>query len=231
MAEDKGKKVAHQEGSSELPPPGDVRRDVLKERQDVLEQRAEELAEERQVHSINPDALKVENELAQHFNYQEGTMLYVTNARNDRRYRWANHASQHGIDVTKRMRKGWQVVRGADKECEHVAAADVIRRIGVLMLLWTTPENYEKLERYEEHKRQRIYGKGGALDAEITDHAGKHPGAFVLRETQRSSKIGTAAEMLGRPGMSSGMAHTAAQMLGEKLRDEIPGLPIPGKGR
>ena len=235
MAEDKdtgkaGKKIVYRDPTTqELPPPGDARNEELKKREDTLEQKAEELADQNEVYAIDPKALKIENELAQHFDYQEGTMLVVTNPQPGRVYNWANHASQHGIDVTRKMAQGWQVVKSEDPECEHMRGADGTRRIGDLMLLWTTPEQKARLDAYETGRRDRIYGPSGTVEQEMRDLSAKHPNSFVVRPAQRTSRVGTAAELLGPKHVSPGMRETAARMLGEKLRNEVPGLPIPGK--
>ncbi len=218
-------KIVYQGDKDPLPPPGDERREKLAQREDALEKKAEELSEKMEAYSLDPSKLKVENELAQHFDFSLKTMLKVTNAKPDRAYCWANHSAQHGFDVTAKMSIGWQVVKGNDPECEEHKGTDTTRRIGDLILMWMPKDRYERLESFRAEQRSRIYDSE-ALTQEMRDHARKHSGSFIVLPTAHSSKVGSAQEFFGGP---SPVHAQATEMLGNMLKEEIPGLPLPGK--
>jgi hypothetical protein len=231
MVKDEKGKTTIQFDAPPLPPPGDARRDELKRRQDDLEQKAEELADKMELHAIDPQALEVENELAQHFDPELGTMLHVTHARPDRAYCWANASTQQGIDITRKKAQGWQLVSGRDKECAHLKDAAGLRRIGDAVLMWMPIERKRALDRAQEEKTRRIYK---AVAEPIADIAAKSGGAIVFHDAvgergpgkrgYESRVVGSAQEM-----KQELLRSEASRVLGNMLKEEIPGLPIPGK--
>jgi len=222
-------KVVHQEPSSPLPPPGDERKDELKRREDVLAEKAEQIAKENEVYAIDPNSLKVDNELAQYWDPQEGTMLRVTDAQPGRAYNWANHAVQHGTDVTRKLSRGWKVVSSGDPECIHLKSADGTRRVGDLMLLWMPAERAEMLKVKDEARADTIYGKNSPINQEIEDLARKRPNSFILHEPRVTTSSGNLGQMIQSANASDAARTQAAKMLGNMLKNEVPGIPIPGR--
>ncbi len=118
----------------DLPPPGDARRSVLKQRTDKLEQEAEERAESTERVRIDPKKFEVENEIAQHFNDME-----VTNRLPEYDYSWV-FTGLNGIKIREKISmlpRGWHVVQGDDPECIELKGigADTTRRVGDTILM------------------------------------------------------------------------------------------------
>jgi gas vesicle protein len=221
--------VVHQEPSTPLPPAGDERKEELKKREDVLQEKAEQISDKNEVYAINPDAMKVDNELAQFWDAEDGTMLGVTDPIPGRAYNWANHSSQHGVDVKRKMSRGWKVVSGNDPECTAARGADGTRRIGDLMLMWMPVELSERIKERDKAKAEKIYGRNSSINQEIEDLARKRPNSFVLHEPRSTSKTGDLGQMIQSAGASDLARTQATRMLGNMLKNEIPGLPIPGR--
>jgi len=230
MAE-KEPKIVHKEQSQPLPPAGDERREVLRKREDNLQEQAEAMAETTDAYAMDPKALKVDRELAQHYDFDENTMLKITNRNPNRRYTWGNFSSQHGIDVRRKMGMGWKPVSGSDPECSELKAADGTRTIGDVMLMWTTPENKARIDRMHQAKRDRVYQTAVTQEQEMADFARKHPNAFIIRPSKLESQVGRASDFVGPKGQQAAPVsrEIAAKMLGDMVREEIPGVPIPGK--
>lgn len=145
-------------GPSPLPPPGDERRDVLKEREDAL---AEKIARIEEVLGLDNSAgppvklskFAISNEIASKFD-----MLRVTEAQAEYAYYWANFSSQHGIDVTAHQVAGYEVVCGDMPEARECKDELGRRRIGDVILMRTPVDNYLELLRLDRQKREMREG-------------------------------------------------------------------------
>lgn len=140
----------------DLPPAGFKRNEVLAERKDALEQQAEETAAALEVETINPDKLKVENEIAQHFD-AASHMLKVTNPDPAYRYCWV-FSGMHGLMITNKQIEGWVVVQGDDEEAlEHRGiGADTTRRVGDTILMKIPLDKFLIVERRQKANAQRF---------------------------------------------------------------------------
>jgi len=219
---DKTKDIQKPERGADLPPPGDARREELRRREDELQARGEEIAAKLDLNAIDPDVLKIDNEIASHYDREAGTVIHISNPQSDRAYCWANYICQHGNDVIRRKAVGWQLVSGNDPECRDLRDEQGRRKLGDLVLMWIPRARKEQLDALQEAKTKRRYE---AEEETMRDIADRHPGKFIVHSPRVSSYVGSRAEAM------DALKGEASRRLGNMLRNEIPGLPIPGKGR
>src|SRR5215468_5347610 len=107
-----GRTIPQGPGAEALPPPGDARRDTLKQRTDDLQKQADELAAEMQVHVGRP--VSIDNEIAAYVNYldpphKDPTMQYC----------WAfcdPYGKVGNQPVMRKKAEGWEPVRASDPD-------------------------------------------------------------------------------------------------------------------
>ena len=134
---------------------GHKRDEENRKRTDVL---AAEIEKDAEAGGLNTDALKVENEIAQHFDEFTG-QLTVTNPQAGRHYVWIK---AHNIVTSSYKAMGFQPVKGDDPECAEykgmdAAGASSLRGVGDVLLYWCPVALHEKRDRhYEETARNKI---------------------------------------------------------------------------
>lgn len=143
-----------QAGPSELPPPGDARRDELKKRDDDLNMRLKAIEEALGLdNSAGPTVdvarIPIENEIASKFDY-----LKVSEAQPEYAYYWANVASQYGLDVTAHQVMGYEIVCGSMPEAMNCKDELGRRKIGDVILMRIKLDEYLKLRQLDRQKRQ-----------------------------------------------------------------------------
>lgn len=221
-------------GDGALPPPGDERRDELKRREDMLQGFAEKLSAEQEVHAIDPKALEVDRELAQHFDPVSLSMLRVTNMQPGWEYTWQNAVNQSGLQVMMKKYDGWQVVSGSDPEAIEHKTADGTRRIGDVLLMKIPTDRKHQLDRRDELRRERVQR---GVSAELEDLGRKMQGRGLrvhTPNTDSSDRGFMTQEQTYDPRrrfIRDTVQAEASRVIGEKLREEVPGVPIPGKER
>lgn len=174
MADPKKPTVVHQGagGVDTLPPAGDARRDVLAQRTDELEQKAEELADATGMHALNPEAFEIENDIGQHFNEME-----VPYARPEYAYKWEQRDIGNKFGNRHYLRAhalGWRKVYADDpdaKGLEHCVMPDGGIAVGDVILMRIPRGRYIELRRQEylNVKRQEQ-----GIDGELRDRAERH---------------------------------------------------------
>jgi len=218
-------------GDSTLPPPGDERKEVLAERQDKLEEKAETLANEQELHAIDPSAMEIEPELARGFDPATMSIMNVTNKQPGWVYSWQNHQSQSGLQVMMKKYDGWIVVSGPDPEAIEHKIADGTRRIADVLLMRIPEERKKALDARDQLKRERTE-KGVAADLE---HMGRkyrdrglkvHTPEMSTEEGSRHRSRGFAESRQAGDPRQNMVVKEATRALGEKMREEVPGLPI-----
>ena len=218
-----------------LPPAGDARRDELKRREDDLQRQVDELSATSEIGAIDPRAFEVDREIAHHYDPQSMSVLSITNPRPEREYCWTNFVSQHGSMVWLKKAEGWQVVQGDDPECrDSMSGADTTRRRGDLILMWISKARKASLDQIAINRAER---QRHGIVSELHDHAARTEGKIIVHDpdagdTSKHSRhtrtVGTASETLLTPRQQA-IVSEAKRNLGEALRNEIPGLPIPGR--
>lgn len=126
--------MARRNGDADLPPAGDERRDVLKERTDTLQQEAEERAALLELDRMNPNVLAPDREIRQHFDaFNE---LAVSQAQDEFEYCWV-FAGRNSYWIRWKSAQGFEVVQNDMPEAqEHRGiGADSTRRVGDTILM------------------------------------------------------------------------------------------------
>ncbi len=134
--------VAYQ-GTSTLPPPGDARRDTLKQRTDDLQERGEKMAAEQELESFDPSKLSVDREIQYSL-----SALGVSGRKKGYEYKWVrdpNTTAGPSMAVTKEVSRTvayngvsyptWQVVMGEMPEALERKTVSGDRRVGDCILL------------------------------------------------------------------------------------------------
>ena len=144
-----------QVGPSELPPPGDARRDELQRRNEELEARLARLEEALELDNSDPrgqvdiSKLAIENEIASKID-----MLRVDDALPEYHYYWANFAAMHGLDVTSHQVQGYEVVCGDMIEAKRCRDELGRRKIGDTILMRIPLDKHLELLQLDRLKRQ-----------------------------------------------------------------------------
>lgn len=145
-------------------PAGHKRDEEKRKRADTL---AAEIEKDAEAGSLNPDALKIENEVAQHFNEFTG-QLDVSNRQAGRYYVWVKC---HNTVTAAYKAMGFQPVKGDDPECEEYkgndcAGASSLRGVADVLLYWCPIDLHERRDRhYEEQAAQKI----GTVEEALAD--------------------------------------------------------------
>ena len=117
MTEDNGIKIINADDAEKLDPglpeAGWQRQEELAKRKDSLQQAAEEVSDEREVHSFDPAKLEPILEILQ--NIDE---LAVENPQPGMTYFWC-YEGGNGRFITIAQRLGWEVVKTADPGQSH----------------------------------------------------------------------------------------------------------------
>lgn len=205
----------------DLPPAGYKRDEELSRRTDALEEAAESLPERGR---IPEKLLKPDREIQKMF--EDYNMLEVTNAQDGWVYCWVPTIT-NGIHISAKKSQGWFVVQGDDPECrEKKIREDTTRRIGDVLLMKTTEENYAKIIRHEELKKVK---REQAAMADVEMIVSRHPKVFRLRTDLSEVSIGgrNLEEVIQQRSAARGVALKGVNNM---LREgRVPGLMKPGK--
>lgn len=220
-----------------LPPPGDARRETLRQRADRLAQEAEELSNDLERESIDPTKLRVENDIAQSFvpDFEtENWNLPVSNARPGYVYKWVFRDPGGRFGNTFVMRERipvngpWEVVSGTGPECpearEHLFA-DGTRVVGDVLLMRIRKDFHTMLLRRQAARTERFEH---SITSRLEELGERARGRGVKVHTDASTMNPKMAERL--------FNSTHAQKLVERTVDQMiregrmPGVPAPGRG-
>lgn len=202
-------------------PPGDERREAAAQATDELAERAETLGGDGG--AINPNAFKVENELAQHFN-----ILAVTNQDPAYRYGWI-YLGQYGLQIKMKLAQGWEVVQGDMLEAVELKGigADTTRKLGDVMLMRCRMDRYLALQRIETVKRGRQEEGIAARFQEILGPYHKRYGATAIvngQDVMTGERVD--ARRLDHMWKRSQAAAAGTKIVDTMLRDgRMPGVP------
>lgn len=216
-------------GVDALPPAGDARRDVLRQRDDQLAEQAEGLSGEGG--AIDPRALEVENEIGAAFNEMD-----PPHKRADMRYKWVYRApftrSATGMQsFTQAKAEGWQPVRENDPDgkdmdhCETTPEGFIV--VGDVILMRLPIERYVRIRRAAKDQTMRRETAINADLAAIARSAGSrmYDTAELEQVNQRWSET---MEARAKTAMAGQMAN---KQMDKWIRDgRVPGVPAP-RGR
>lgn len=209
----------------QLPPAGHKRTEELKRREASLNEQAEQEMNQVERHAIDPEKLKLDNEIQQHFD--EFNELAVTNPDPSYVYCWTN-AGYNGLFVKLKMAEHWEVVQGDMEEArEHRGiAADTTRRVGDVILMRIRKDYYKRLLRQRQAKAERNLN---GITSNLQDLAHKY------RDTGVKVKMiedGTMDDRTLDTMAKRAQAQSTAQRMQDKWLREgtMPGMPAPGTG-
>lgn len=161
-------------GVEELPPAGYERDEELAERTDRLAEKAEVFAESMEVERIDPKKLKVESEIAQHFDELEVdgadpsyVYCWVFSGLGGRMIRQKRTEYQ---TMTHRNDGAWEIVQGDSEEALALKgmAGDTTRRLGDVILMRLRKDHYKLLENARKLQSAR---RSAATESELVEHA------------------------------------------------------------
>jgi hypothetical protein len=208
---------AEEQINANLPPPGAARRDVMAERQDKLEQLAEEQAVDSG--SINPKVLEPDREIQREIHFGG---LEVTDQQAGFVYSWACTAA-NSIMVQRKKVEGWVVVSSREPEAKEYLKEDGTRRIGDTILMKITQEKYDALRKrdLEIRVRQQL-----GIASELETMGEKYRGKGLIAHTDQD-KSPLLREIFSHKQAIQGVA---GQMVDGMLRSgSVPGLPPGGR--
>ena len=206
-----------EQGLTDLPEPGDARREVLSERGDALEQRNEELGQDRG--RIDPSKLRVENELAQHFNELE-----VSNQDPAYVYAWVQ-AGFYGRFIKAKLSRSWEVVQGDMQEAVELKGmgADTTRRLGDVILMRCRKDIYKRLMRQEDAHRRAVES---GVTSEIEEMGRKYEKYGLIVHAGE----GLSPTLLKRMQTSAVARQATGKKVDQLIREgRMPGAPAPGR--
>jgi len=217
-------------GDAALPPPGDERREELAKRTDDLQEAGEKLADEQELYKVDPNApaMQPDRELMNMFDPGTMSMLTVSHPQPGWRYTWANRVNQSGLQVMMKKYDGWQVVSGPDKECIEHKSADGTRCIADVLLMKLPEKQFKKLEHREAIRRDRQQ-RGVAAELESLGHKYRDKGIVVHTPNTGTSAHGFVKSQVTTDPRGAMIQQEAGRQLGEMVKEQIPGVPIPGK--
>lgn len=145
-----------EEAHAELPPPGDERREVLRQREETLQQRIEKIGQSILLNNIDPKVMKAINEIQARTSYltvsnKQPGFVYCWASKNN----WNNHRSR--LEAV-----GYEVVQGDDPEALELkgtsgsaagtGSPDTTRQLGDVVLM-RIKEEYYLAQKGREHAR------------------------------------------------------------------------------
>lgn len=141
------------DGTAPLPPAGDERREVLKQREDDLAARLARIESEMGIDSSGSQKpMTVDRDIARVYDQTK-----VDNAVEGFVYYWANEQTAGGIDVRIHEIDGYEVVCGDMPEAPKTRDVRGYRRVGDTILMRCTFEraklNWERDMRKRQHRR------------------------------------------------------------------------------
>ena len=181
-------------GTTALPPPGHSRDEVLRMRQDHLQQLIQQRGEQIAFGLLDPRHLKVDPDIARYY----ADILQVTPAKADRIYCWVETGlrNNHPEHVHHKQMQGWLFVLENDAECPDLPRTpEGHRRLGTTVLMWLDIERYVELKAHEHAAALKQRGDINNADR-MLDIAAKHGAQVKIIENwnQLSPESRTIAE-------------------------------------
>ena len=173
----------------DLPPPGDARREELKQRADALEERAEKQFGESG--SIDPEKLEIDQDIASIL-APNLNILAVTDQQPGWRYKWV-YTGQNGVFLSAAKLQGWIVVQGDSPEAEDLKWVDSTRKLADTILM-KIPEAKYQLIIAKDRQARRLQQEGvlseieemGAKTKGVIVHSGRTNPALLRQMQQRA---------------------------------------------
>ena len=179
-------------GTATLPPPGYGRNEVLRMRQDRLQQLIQERGEQIAFGLLDPRHMKTDHEIARYY----ADIIAVTPAQPDRMYCWVETGvrDNHPEHAHHKQIEGWKFVTAEDPECPAIPrTVEGYRRLGTTVLMWIDLERYVEIKAHEYAAALKQRGDMGSADR-MLEVAARH-GAQV-RVIENWSQLSPEARQL-----------------------------------
>jgi hypothetical protein len=193
-------------------PAGHKRDEQLKINKDALDQKADTKAATLEVERIDPDAFRIDREIAAQFDE-----LFVANQLPDYHYCWVNSQSDGGKQIRAKLAfKGWEIVHGDMPEAPDLKDAAGNRRLGDVLLMRIKKERYNALLHYQD---ELVLRQQQSITSNIKSLGDKYRGKGITVHDQIPDKMMKSMEASARGAMA------ARTQLDTNLRDgNIAGL-------
>jgi hypothetical protein len=230
LAEAEGKPAADSggapEGWSNLPPPGDARREELRKRYDNLMQEGAQIAAELEQEKVNPEALKPDyNVRSEAYANKDGNLptddveLKITNKQPGFKYAWI-HRDRFGntgdVQTNMMLKLGWEVVTGDMPEARERMAATGERHLIDTRLMRIRVEVDA-----ENQRKNRIYRqwRETGISQDLLDSVDKHGGNVWSLENAPDAVKQAMSQRLSSRGVNTAVNKAAAQQLAMRALD------------
>lgn len=207
-----------------LPEAGHARRELLKKRQDSLEEQIEEMPE---AYVVDDEAFDLDNEMRAKLSNIE----HVSNEDPNTAYCWADPTNHVLFTMAQNM--GWKVVSGDDKEAREHKDANGYRRLGDVILMKMPKSRYESLGRLEAERvanqERAVTERLEELGRKFSRSGGKIHTTLDTMPDHLRKTIEARAQGQGLPTevRKEAARGVAFQALDAKLRDgTIPGAEV-----
>lgn len=204
-------------GESTLPPAGYKRTEELSRRKDQLEQKAEELSEQRDTFGVDPAKMEPDMELQEKIE----DSLAVSNPDPAYMYVWVNYTQQMRFIKTYRS-QGYEIVQGDDTAASELKGegADTTRRLGDCILMKIRKDRYLILQRKLKKKREDVQ-KSVDSGLRLAGEQARRHGAVIHTAENLDPKL------LKRMQTQALAAQMAEKALGDEIRSgTVPGMEI-----
>jgi hypothetical protein len=212
-----------------LPPAGYERDEELKKRIDYLEAMIERLVADRDIHTIDPAAMKVDREIRYELDkLTKHNELAVSDAQPGRVYKWIYYGL-NGRMITKMKYFGYEVVSGDDLECRHLREVDGTRRLGDTLLMWIPEERFAILERANDERRIK---QQQGIEARLRELGEKYRDkGLIVRTNLEDMHLGKGEKTVMDVVKQKAASRAGMRKVDRMLREgSVPGMPSPKGG-
>lgn len=158
--------IMAEQAAGELPPPGHARQEALKSRQDELEVRAEQMAAQMLLNTIDPSTLEIAREIAAKVQF-----LDVSNKQPGFVYQWVS-TNRNGEHVMMAKQLGFVTVQGDDPEAIELkgeGSLDTTRRLADTILMKIPEERWIVLKALEIKRQREVEGASSSMLVSLGD--------------------------------------------------------------
>jgi len=205
-----------------LPPAGHSRSEEMKRRADVLEEERERKAEALGRERIDPKKMRIDREIAQHFDLVTNR-LEVSNPDPNYEYCWVC-SRDSSSQVDRKLGEGWEVVQGEMPEARERMGirGDTTRHVGDTVLMRLRKDYYYLLEK---RRAYRAAMQQDGVNAQLED--------MVEGVRRKGYRPVVHTDLSESPTMQTAFAkHMAGSKFDEFVKEgRVPGMPAPGTRR
>lgn len=216
-------------GTADLPPPGAARAELLARRLDSLNQQAETLAAELEIERPNPNAFKIDREVAQ---TAQDPDLAVRHRDPNFQYTWVFRDPFNkfgGRTVHTYEAEGWEPVRGGESDAKgmKIGADNCVTNADCILMKMR--KDFHVIRQAKIRARQlSIQGDPSGNLQDLADRRGIQVHTELPESVSNIIQGASTGRMANRRNRARGILNSPA--LGQQLRaGTLPGAPAPGR--